>query len=45
MSRPKAHYSMIVKNHVSGDRLKVETLGSCRGAVMCAAMCTKRPKT
>jgi hypothetical protein len=24
MSRPKAHYSMVIKNHVSGARLKVE---------------------
>ena len=24
MARPKAHYSMAVKNHVTGDRLKVE---------------------
>ena len=26
MSRPKAHYSMVVKNHVSGARLKVELI-------------------
>lgn len=24
MSRPKAHYSLIVKNHLTGARLKVE---------------------
>ena len=24
MSRPKAHYSLIVKNHATGERLKVE---------------------
>jgi hypothetical protein len=24
MSRPKAHYSMVIKDHVSGARLKVE---------------------
>lgn len=24
MSRPKAHYSMIIKNNTTGDRLKVE---------------------
>ena len=26
MSRPKAHYSMVIKNHVSGARLKVELI-------------------
>ncbi len=26
MSRPKAHYSMVIKNHVSGARLKVELM-------------------
>jgi hypothetical protein len=24
MSRPKAHYSMVIRNHLSGARLKVE---------------------
>lgn len=24
VSRPKAHYSMLIKNHVTGARLKVE---------------------
>lgn len=26
MSRPKTHYSVVVKNHVSGARLKVELI-------------------
>ena len=26
MSRPKAHYSMVIKNHMSGARLKVELI-------------------
>jgi hypothetical protein len=26
MSRPKTHYSMIIKNHFSGARLKVELI-------------------
>jgi hypothetical protein len=26
MSRPKSHYSVVVKNHVSGARLKVELI-------------------
>jgi hypothetical protein len=26
MSRPKAHYSLIARNHVSGNRLKVELI-------------------
>ena len=26
MSRPKAHYSMVIRNHVSGARLKVELI-------------------
>jgi hypothetical protein len=26
MSRPKAHYSMVLKNHLTGDRLKVELM-------------------
>ena len=26
MSRPKAHYSMVVKNHETGERLKVELI-------------------
>ena len=26
MPRPKAHYSMHVKNHLTGDRLKVELI-------------------
>ena len=26
MSRPKAHYSMVIKNHISGARLKVELI-------------------
>jgi hypothetical protein len=26
MSRPKAHYSMVIKNHVTGTRLKVELI-------------------
>lgn len=26
MSRPKAHYSMIIRNHFSGARLKVELI-------------------
>lgn len=26
MSRPKAHYTMVMKNHVSGARLKVELI-------------------
>ena len=26
MSRPKAHYSMVIKNHESGARLKVELI-------------------
>ena len=26
MSRPKAHYSMVIKNHVNGTRLKVELI-------------------
>lgn len=26
MSRPKAHYSMVIKNHVSGAPLKVELI-------------------
>ena len=26
MSRPKTHYSMISKNHFTGDRLKVELI-------------------
>jgi hypothetical protein len=26
MPRPKAHYSMLVKNHVTGNRLKVELI-------------------
>jgi hypothetical protein len=26
MARPKARYSMVVRNHVTGDRLKVELI-------------------
>ena len=26
MARPKAHYSMVLKNHQTGDRLKVELI-------------------
>lgn len=26
MSRPKAHYSMVIKNHINGARLKVELI-------------------
>lgn len=26
MSRPKAHYSMVIRNHISGARLKVELI-------------------
>lgn len=26
MPRPKAHYSVVVKNHVSGEQLKVELI-------------------
>ncbi len=26
MPRPKSHYSMVVKNHVTGDHLKVELI-------------------
>ena len=26
MPRPKAHYSMLVKNHLTGDHLKVELI-------------------
>lgn len=26
MARPKAHYSMVLKNHVTDDRLKVELI-------------------
>ena len=26
MSRPKTHYSMVIKNHFTGDRLKVELI-------------------
>ena len=26
MSRPKTHYSMLIKNHFTGDRLKVELI-------------------
>ncbi len=26
MARPKAHYSMVLKNHVTGDRLKIELI-------------------
>jgi hypothetical protein len=26
MSRPKPHYSMVIKNHESGSRLKVELI-------------------
>ena len=26
MSRPKTHYSMVIKNHESGARLKVELI-------------------
>jgi len=26
MPRPKAHYSMLVKNHLTGNRLKVELI-------------------
>ena len=27
MPRPKAHYSLLVKNHSSGEQLKVELIG------------------
>ncbi len=26
MARPKVHYSMVLKNHLSGERLKVELI-------------------
>ena len=26
MSRPKAHYSMVIRNHINGTRLKVELI-------------------
>jgi hypothetical protein len=26
MPRPKSHYSMLVRNHVTGERLKVELI-------------------